>query len=281
VIPTAPDQGPHDDDGIFPPGAVEVGPRPEDPEKRWGKVPIEGEEEQVFLEGPRGRRHELLRALRIFWEFIRAFRTLHFLPPAVTVFGSARFEQDHVYYQAARNMGRRIGKAGFTVMTGGGPGIMEAANRGAREVGARSVGCNIILPKEQDPNPYVDKWMEFRYFFVRKVMLVKYSYAFVVFPGGFGTLDEIFETATLVQTGKIRKFPIVLMGVSFWRPLLDFMKDTLVQAGTIDERDYDRLLLTDSADEAMEHILDAAVNRFGLEQKKRPRRRRALLEFEK
>lgn len=269
------------DDGVFPAGSNAVGPGHVDRGEDWGKVAIEGEEEQVFLEGPRGRGFELLRALRIFSEFIRAFRMLHFLPPAVTVFGSARFEQDHVYYQAAQEMGRRIGKAGFTVMTGGGPGIMEAANRGAREVRARSVGCNIRLPSEQDPNPYLDKWMEFRYFFVRKVMLVKYSYAFVVFPGGFGTLDEIFETATLVQTGKIRNFPIVLMGKEFWQPLLDFMRDTLVKAGTIDQKDYDRLLLTDSPDEAMEHIMDAAVNRFGLEQRRRPKRRRALLEFEK
>jgi len=274
-----PKQGNHaPDDGVFPAGSVEVGPAHIDRDEDWGKVPVEGEEEQVFLQGPGGRRFELLRAMRIVKEFLSAFRMLHFLPPAVTVFGSARFEEDHVYYKLAREMGQRIGKAGFTVMTGGGPGIMEAANRGARDVEARSVGCNIQLPFEQDPNPYLDKWMEFRYFFVRKVMLVKYSYAFVVFPGGFGTLDEIFETATLVQTGKIRNFPIVLMGKSFWQPMFDFMQDTLVKAGTIDQDDVDRLLLTDSPDEAMEHIMDAAVNRFGLQQKKRPKARRMLLE---
>jgi len=268
------------DDGVFPPGSVEVGPAHIDREEDWGKTPPEGEEEQVFLEGPGGRRFELLRAVRISTEFLRAFRLLHFLPPAVTVFGSARFEESHVYYKLAREMGRRIGKAGFTVMTGGGPGIMEAANRGAKDAEAHSVGCNIQLPFEQDPNPYLDKWMEFRYFFVRKVMLVKYSYAFVVFPGGFGTLDEIFETATLVQTGKIRNFPIVLMGKSFWQPMFDFMQDTLVKAGTIDQHDVDRLLLTDSPDEAMEYIMDAAVNRFGLQQKKKkkPKARRFLLE---
>jgi uncharacterized protein (TIGR00730 family) len=269
------------DDGVFPPGSGTVGPGDVDRDEDWGKVPIEGEADQVFLEGPAGRRFELFRALRIFMEIIRAFRMLHFLPPAVTVFGSARFEENHVYYRAAREMGTRIGKAGFTVMTGGGPGIMEAANRGARDVGARSVGCNIILPSEQDPNPYLDKWMEFRYFFVRKVMLVKYSYAFVVFPGGFGTMDEIFETATLVQTGKIRNFPIVLMGKAFWQPLVDFMRDTMVKEGTIGQQDLDRLLLTDSPDEAMEYIMDAAVNRFGLSRRKPPKRHRVLLEFEK
>jgi uncharacterized protein (TIGR00730 family) len=147
---------------------------------------------------------ELIRVLRIMVEFVRGFRALHFVGPCVTVFGSARFKEDHPYYALGREVGRELARAGFTVMTGGGPGIMEAANRGAKEVGGRSVGCNIELPAEQKPNQYLDRFITFHHFFVRKVMLVKYSYAFVALPGGFGTLDEIFETATLVQTGKIR-----------------------------------------------------------------------------
>jgi hypothetical protein len=277
-----PDRGPGDppvrrvDDGIFPVGSLRGFPYV-DTHDSWGKSAGTGEE-RVFLEGPQKRRWELLRALRIFGEFIRAFRTLHFLGPCVTVFGSARFGPENDYYKLARETGRHLGRAGFTVMTGGGPGIMEAANRGAREVGAMSVGCNIKLPQEQDPNPYLDRWMEFQYFFVRKVMLVKYSYAFVVMPGGFGTLDEIFETATLIQTGKIRDFPIVLMGTSFWTPLVGFMRDTLAKAGTIDEADYRRMLVTDSPEEAVEHILRVAMDDFGLRQRRRPVPRRILLE---
>src|SRR4051794_26197387 len=193
---------------------------------RWGKG-TEFPEDGKFLEGPHTRASEFRRLLRIGADFIRGLRGLHFVGPCVTVFGSARFHEDHRYYQLAREMGRRLGRAGFTVMTGGGPGIMEAANRGAREAGARSVGCNIILPKEQKPNPHLDLWLEFRYFFVRKVMLVKYSYAFVVMPGGFGTLDEIFETATLIQTGKIGQFPLVLLGTDYWAPLREFLGRTM------------------------------------------------------
>src|SRR5258706_11253784 len=162
-----------------------------------------------FLEGPQRRLAELARAIRIFCEFIRGFRTLHFVGPCVTVFGSARFTEIHPYYRLARLTGAGLARLGFTVMTGGGPGIMEAANRGAKDAGGRSIGCNITLPQEQKPNAYLDKFVEFRYFFVRKVMLVKYSYAFIVMPGGYGTLDEVFETAVLVQTGKIRNFPII------------------------------------------------------------------------
>jgi uncharacterized protein (TIGR00730 family) len=177
-------------------------------------------------------------------------------------------------------MGAELGRAGFTVMTGGGPGIMEAANRGARDVGAPSIGCNIQLPQEQEPNPFLDHWVEFHYFFVRKVMLVKYSYAFVVFPGGFGTLDEVFETVTLAQTGKIKDFPIVLMGVEFWQPLMAFITGTLLREGTISPNDPGRLLLTDSPQEAVQHILGVATRDFGLQQLRRPRRRKMLLEFE-
>jgi len=265
------------DDGVFPEGTL-LGHVPGvDTRESWGKSEGSGQE-RVFLEGPHKRRSELLRTIKIGAEFIRAFRTLHFLGPCVTVFGSARFAPDNPYYQMARELGRKLGEVGFTIMTGGGPGIMEAANRGAREVGAPSIGCNIKLPKEQEPNPYLDRWMEFEYFFVRKVMLVKYSYAFVVCPGGYGTLDEIFETTTLIQTGKISNFPVVLMGQSFWQPLMDFLKHTMVKAGTIDTGDYDRLLLTDSPVEAVEHILDVGVHDFGLHQRRVPRPRRVLLE---
>ncbi|MBL8760110.1 MAG: TIGR00730 family Rossman fold protein, partial [Phycisphaerae bacterium] len=187
--------------------------------------------------------------------------------------GSARFSEDHPYYELARAVGRKVAELELTVMTGGGPGIMEAANRGAREAGGRSLGCNITLPKEQQPNPYLDKWIEFRYFFVRKVMLVKYSYAFVVLPGGFGTLDEVFETVTLIQTQKIRNFPIILMGVSFWTPMLDFLRRTMLAQGTIGHGDLDLLILTDSPDEAMEHIKRGVEANYP-ETLKRPFRRR-------
>jgi uncharacterized protein (TIGR00730 family) len=234
----------------------------------WGKVSAEPMEE-LFLHGPRTRRFELARLLRIMAEFIRGFRQLHFVGPCVTVFGSARFKEDHPYYELARDMGRLLGRAGFTVMTGGGPGIMEAANRGARDVGGPSLGCNITLPMEQKPNPYVDRFIEFRYFFVRKVMLVKYSYAFVALPGGFGTLDEFFEIATLVQTGKVCNFPIILMGEHFWAPMLEFFRERLIKEGTIDQADFDRIVVTDSPARAMEHIAHAAVEEFGFEWKPR------------
>ena len=209
--------------------------------------------------------------IRVGADFLRGIRGLHFVGPCVTVFGSARFKEDHRYYAMAREVGKRLGRAGFTVMTGGGPGIMEAANRGARDVAAPSIGCNIILPQEQKPNPYVDRWIEFRYFFVRKVMLVKYSYAFVVLPGGFGTMDEIFECATLIQTGKIRDFPLILMGTDYWQPLQEFICHRMVGEGTILPADCERLLFTDSVDEAMERILSAATREFGLVWKARPR----------
>ena len=234
---------------------------------------VQSPEVTRFLEGPQPLGFELARAFRILAEFMRGFRHMHFIGPCVTVFGSARFGEDHAYYRIARELGMRLAQAGFTVMTGGGPGLMEAANRGARDVGGRSIGCNIRLPKEQQPNPYLDRWITFQHFFVRKVMLVKYSYAFVALPGGFGTLDEIFETATLIQTGKIRHFPLVLMGVEYWEPLLAFMRDRLVARGTIDERDLDRVIVTDSAAEAVEEIADAATRRFKLTFVPRARRR--------
>jgi len=197
-------------------------------------------------------------------EFIRGFRALHFVGPCVTVFGSARFKADHPYYEVGRQVGRELARAGFTVMTGGGPGIMEAANRGAREAGGCSVGCNIELPKEQKPNPYLDRWITFRHFFVRKVMLVKYSYAFIALPGGFGTLDEIFETATLVQTGKIKEFPIVLVVREFWEPMIDFLKSRPLAAATIGALDLERFVVTDSPEEVAHSVAETAMTRFGL-----------------
>jgi uncharacterized protein (TIGR00730 family) len=217
-----------------------------------------------FLEGPQPRRKELARLLRIFVEFLRGFRALHFVGPCVTVFGSARFKENHPYYRVARDIGQRLARAGFTVMTGGGPGVMEAANRGAKEAGGYSIGCNIKLVREQFPNPYLDNYITFRYFFVRKVMLVKYSYAFIALPGGFGTLDEIFETATLIQTGKIQDFPLVLIGKDFWQPLLAFFHERLIREGTIDQIDIERLLITDSPEQAVAAIRTTAMQRFHL-----------------
>jgi uncharacterized protein (TIGR00730 family) len=179
------------------------------------------------------------------------------------VFGSARFPEDHPYYALAREVGGRLARMGFTVMTGAGPGIMEAANRGAKESGGFSVGCNIALPEEQKLNTYLDRAVTFQYFFVRKVMLVKYSYAFVVMPGGVGTLDELFESLTLIQTKKIADFPVVLMGKEYWQPLLEMMQK-MVAAGTVGQEDLSLLLVTDSVHEAMKHIETRAVQKFGL-----------------
>jgi uncharacterized protein (TIGR00730 family) len=217
-----------------------------------------------FLQGPQPRRKELLRVIRIMVEFVRGFRALHFVGPCVTVFGSARFTEDHRYYGLAREVGRELARAGFTVMTGGGPGIMEAANRGAQEIGGYSVGCNIELPAEQRPNQYLDRWVTFRHFFVRKVMLVKYSYAFIALPGGFGTLDEIFETVTLVQTGKIKEFPIVLVVRDYWEPLVEFLRTRLLAEKTIAPGDLERLTITDSPADAVRSLTEIAQQRFGL-----------------
>ncbi|MEQ1575797.1 MAG: TIGR00730 family Rossman fold protein [Vicinamibacterales bacterium] len=220
-------------------------------------------DELVFLEGPRSRRKELWTLMRIMQEFIAGFRVLHFVGPCVTIFGSARFGESHPSYAVARELGRRIAQLGFTVMTGGGPGLMEAANRGARDAGGRSVGCNIALPLEQEPNRYMDKWVTCRYFFVRKVLLFKYSYAFVALPGGIGTLDELAEALTLIQTGKIENFPIVLIGQSYWQPLRDTLHGMLT-AGAISPEDLRLLLVTDNLDEATAYIERYAVEAFGL-----------------
>jgi uncharacterized protein (TIGR00730 family) len=219
--------------------------------------------ERRLLQGPHTRRHELRQAVRIFSECIRGFRALHFVGPCVTVFGSARFDETHAYYKLGEEVGARLAQVGLTVMTGGGPGLMEAANRGARSAGGPSIGCNIQLPQEQKPNPYLDRMVEFRYFFVRKVMLVKYSYAFIALPGGFGTLDEIFETLVLIQTGKVKTFPLILLGVDFWEPLVRVLRERLLASGTIDEVDFGRITLTDSAADAIALIRDTAMRDFG------------------
>lgn len=233
------------------------------------------EPDRVLLEGPQSRLRELLLLLRAGRDMIRGFRALHFIGPAVTVFGSARFDEHHRYYALSREVGGALAKMGFTVMTGGGPGVMEAANRGARDAGGLSVGCNINLPMEQVPNPYLDRWVDCHYFFVRKVLLLKYSYAFVVMPGGLGTLDELSEALTLIQTRKILQFPVVLMGRDYWAPFLAMMR-TMVEAGTVSAADLDLMLVTDSVPDAMAHLEKYAVENFGLKRRKAPKPSRWL-----
>ena len=220
-----------------------------------------------FLEGPRSRWDNFKFVVDIAWEFIRGFRALHFSGPCVAVFGSARFTEASPYYGLTRQLSAEIAKLGFTIMTGGGPGLMEAANRGARDVGGRSVGCNIVLPMEQEPNPYLDKWVNIRYFFVRKTLLIKYSYAFVIVPGGFGTLDELFEAVTLIQTGKIKDFPVIIFGREFHQELVAHL-EKMRQLKTISETDLQLFLVTDSIDEAVE-LLRKTIKKFGLTQAKR------------
>jgi uncharacterized protein (TIGR00730 family) len=225
----------------------------DDERLRWLHEP-ETEAERQFLLGSRSHTDELASAGRIFLEFVRGFSALDIQGPCVTVFGSARFREGHRYYELAREVGRRFAERGFAVMTGGGPGIMEAANRGAREAGGVSIGCNIRLPEEQKPNPYLDRFVEFEHFFVRKVMLVKYSQGFVVMPGGMGTLDEAFEAATLIQTGKIESFPIVAVGGEFWESMREFIRNTLVGEGTISPQDVQLIELAETAEEAVQFI---------------------------
>lgn len=216
-----------------------------------------------MLEGPRSRTRELITLLRVMRDFVRGFRVLHFVGPCVTMFGSARTREDDTHYQLARRVGAEVARLGFTVMTGGGPGIMEAANRGAREAGGRSVGCNIELPFEQQPNAYLDRSVTMHYFFVRKTLLVKYSYAFVVFPGGAGTVDELFEALTLIQTGKIEQFPIIVMGLDYWREMMGFL-EKMAQVGTISARDLQLIYATDSVEDAIAHLRRHAIVPFGL-----------------
>ena len=217
------------------------------PPERGSLLPqVEGAE-KAFLAGRRPREADLESAVRIFLEFLRGFESFEFDRPCVTVFGSARFEEGHRYYDLARDVGGALAHAGFAVMTGGGSGIMEAANRGAHEAGGLSIGCNITLPREQKPNAYLDRFIQLDHFFVRKVMLVKYSRAFVVMPGGFGTLDEAFEIATLMQTNKIEHFPLIAVGSEFWDDLVDFARDTMIREGTLSPEDARFVHLADTA----------------------------------
>lgn len=222
----------------------------------------------VYLEGPKSRGYELGFAWRVFRQFLKGFRNLHFMGPCITVFGSARFDEEHVYYQKAREFGKRIAEMGFVTMTGGGPGIMEAANRGAFENKGMSVGCNIQLPFEQKINPYVHKAVTFEHFFVRKVLLVKYSYAFIIMPGGFGTMDELFEVLTLVQTRSVHNFPIVLFGKSYYQPLVETI-ETMAEQGTISREDMNLVLHTDDVEEAMSHIGNYIQSHYKIKPRKR------------
>jgi len=224
--------------------------------------------EPVYLEGPKSRGYELLFAWKVFKEFIKGFRTLHFAGPCITVFGSARFKEDNKYYKAARAFGKQIAAMGFTTMTGGGPGIMEAANKGAFENGGSSVGCNIRLPFEQKPNPYMHKWITFDYFFVRKAMLLKYSYAFIVMPGGFGTMDEFFNTLTMIQTKSITQFPMVLFGKEYYAGLMQSI-ESMSNEGTISKEDMSLVLLTDSIEDAMDYIKNYITKNYQIKPRKR------------
>jgi len=236
-----------------------------DTEQEGGKLG-----EQYFLEGPHSRGSELLFSIHVFRELIRGFRHLHFVGPCVTVFGSARFTEDHPYYALARQIGKNLAKAGFTVMTGGGPGIMEAANRGAKDANGMSVGCNIKLSQEQKANPYLDRWVTFDHFFIRKVLLFKYSFAFVIMPGGLGTTDELFEALTLIQTGKISHFPIIMVGKDYWRSVSELMSK-MVDSGTASAEDLKLLHFTDSVDEVMDVVRTNVIKAFGFKLvRKRP-----------
>lgn len=212
--------------------------------------------EAALLRGTDDLLADFDRAYHVFQSIVTSCRTLYDIGPAVTVFGSARLGEAHPYYRLARELGNELARAGYAVLTGGGPGIMEAANRGAKEAGGLSIGCNIILPQEQTPNPYLDRSLSFDYFFVRKIMLRKYSCAFVLMPGGIGSLDEIFETATLIQTGKLPSFPIVMMGSEYWHPIRNAIREVMFKEGTFKEGEVE-VMITDSPSEAVAHINQA------------------------
>ena len=260
-------------DEIAPAGpAHSVGPpEPATTPKPSPTEPPAGADDRTFLEGPHSRMREVVLLARVVRDFIKGFRALHFAGPCVTIFGSARFGESHPYYALAREVGERVAQLGFTVMTGGGPGLMEAANRGARDGGGFSVGCNIELPLEQAPNIYLDRFVTSHYFFVRKVLLFKYSYGFVVLPGGLGTLDELTEALTLIQTGKIKEFPVVLIGTTYWQPFLTLLREMITQ-GAIAASDLDLLFVTDDLDAAIAHLDTHAIGGFGLRRVKRQAR---------
>lgn len=223
-------------------------------------------EDERLLEGPEPDitpfyKTDTWRVMRIMGEFVEGFDALAELETAVTIFGSARTRPGDAHYETAVAVAQKLGEAGFNIITGGGPGIMEAGNKGARLAGVQSIGLNIELPFEQHLNPYVDLSIDFRYFFIRKVMLVKYAQAFVIFPGGFGTMDELFESLTLIQTGKVQNFPVVLFDTSYWGGLVDWLKRTMLAEGKIAAADLDLLILTDSPDEARDVIVRAQQDR--------------------
>lgn len=220
-------------------------------------------EEINFLHGPQSRLKDFWFTIKVVREFIKGFRVLHFVGPCITIFGSARFDENSQHYKNARELASKIAVKGFSIMTGGGPGIMEAANRGARDVGGRSVGCNIVLPFEQDPNPYLDKFTNIKYFFVRKVLLLKYSYGLVAMPGGFGTMDELFEVLTLIQTTMIKKYPVVIFDRAYHAKLLEYIEDMKMNK-TISPEDSDLFFVTDDIDEAVSFIIHNTIEPFGL-----------------
>lgn len=224
------------------------------------------QEDPLFLKGPLSRFKELLFTFHVQFSFISAFRKMHFIGSCVTVFGSARFDESNPFYVKAEQVGAALANLGFTVMTGGGPGIMEAANKGAYESGGYSVGCNIVLPFEQKPNRYLHKWINIRYFFVRKFLLIKYSYAFVVMPGGIGTLDELFESLILIQTKMIQGFPVVIFGKEYHEGLCEHIR-IMAENGSIAQEDMKLLFVTDSVEELIGHIKTHAIKKFGLVKK--------------
>ncbi len=226
-------------------------------------------EEQSFLKGPRARWRELKYTIGVVIQFTKGFRALHFVGSCVTIFGSARFKEDHQFYKIARELASELSQLGYTIMTGGGPGIMEAANRGAKDVNGLSIGCNIVLPHEQSPNKYLDKYVDIEYFFVRKELLRKYSFAFIVMPGGFGTLDEFFETVTLIQTKKTEPFPIVIMGLEYHKDLINHI-NMMAQTKTISTDDLKLILLTDSVQEAVNHIKEFSKTNIQLRNRYKP-----------
>jgi len=223
--------------------------------------------EIVFLDGPQSRWKEFKFIVKTMFELIKGLRALHFIGPCITVFGSARFKEGHPYYDLTRKAAGEFAKLGFTILTGGGPGLMEAANRGAKDVNGKSVGCNIELPVEQKPNAYLDKWVYVKHFFIRKILLVKYSFAFVVMPGGFGTLDEFFEALTLIQTHKIKDFPIIIFGKEYHLELVEHIKN-LSTCGTISPGDIQLFMVTDSVEDAVKLIVEKSIKHFGLLPKK-------------
>ncbi|HEY8920660.1 MAG TPA: TIGR00730 family Rossman fold protein [Chitinophaga sp.] len=237
------------------------------PHKKAATDSFPANEEKYFLEGPRSRMHELLFAVKVLIEFIRGFRVFHFTGPCIAVFGSARVAPGSPHYETARELSAGITKLGFTVMTGGGPGIMEAANRGAQEAGGQSVGCNILLPREQQPNNYMSKHFDCRYFFVRKVLMFKYAYGFVIMPGGIGTLDEFFEALTLIQTHKILNFPVILFNKEYWEPVMPLFH-RMVEENMIEPEVLKYVLFTDSNEEALQHIKKFSVLKYRFKREK-------------